>query len=47
MLRELEEQGKTRYVSPIEFAMIHAGLGENDVAFELIERGGSADATTS
>ncbi len=39
MLRELEEQAKTRYVSPIEFAMIHAGLGENDAAFEWIERG--------
>ncbi len=39
MLRELEEQAKARYVSPIEFAIIHAGLGEKDVAFEWIERG--------
>jgi TolB-like protein len=38
MLRELEGQAKTRYVSPIEFAIIHAGLGENDAAFEWIER---------
>ncbi len=38
MLRELEEQATTRYVSPIEFAMIHAGLGETDLAFERIER---------
>lgn len=39
MLGKLEEQAKTRYVSPIEFAIIHAGLGENDLAFEWIERG--------
>ncbi len=39
MLRQLEEQAKTRYVSPIEFAIIYAGLGELDVAFEWIERG--------
>ena len=38
MLRELEEQATTRYVSPIEFAIIHAGLGETDLAFEWIER---------
>jgi TolB-like protein/Tfp pilus assembly protein PilF len=39
MLRELEEQATTRYVSPIEFAIIYAGLGETDLAFESIERG--------
>ena len=46
MLRELEEQAKTRYVSPIEFAIIHAGLGEKDVAFEWMDRGlDEGDAT--
>jgi TolB-like protein/Flp pilus assembly protein TadD len=39
MLRRLEDQARTRYVPPIEFAMIHAGLGEVDAAFRWIERG--------
>ena len=39
MLRELEEQAKTRYVPPSEFAIIHAGIGQTDLAFERIERG--------
>jgi TolB-like protein len=46
MLRELEQEANRRYVSPIEFAIIHAGLGEKDVAFEWIDRGlDEGDAT--
>lgn len=46
MLRRLEDQAPARYVPPIEFAMIHAGLGEADAAFAWIERGLDArDAT--
>lgn len=37
VLSELEEQAKSRYVSPYDFAVIYAGLGERDRAFERLE----------
>jgi DNA-binding winged helix-turn-helix (wHTH) protein/TolB-like protein/lipopolysaccharide biosynthesis regulator YciM len=38
MLRELEQESRQRYIHPAEFAMIHAGLGENDRAFDYLEK---------
>ncbi len=37
MLRRLEEEAKSRHVPPVEFAIIHAGLGNTDVAFDWLE----------
>lgn len=37
-LRELAEQAKRGYVPPYHLAVIHAGLGEKDLAFEWLER---------
>jgi tetratricopeptide (TPR) repeat protein len=34
----LEEQSKTRYVSPYWVATLHAGLGEVDLAFGMLEQ---------
>ena len=36
-LHELDELSKRRYVSPYEKAVVHAGLGENEEAFALLE----------
>ena len=30
--------GRERYVSPVAFAMLHAGVGEADAAFEWLDR---------
>ncbi len=38
MLRELETEAQTRFVSPVEFATIHAGLGDLDEAYRWIDR---------
>ena len=38
ILRELQRQSKTSYVSPYMIATIYAGLGEKDKAFEFLER---------
>ena len=38
LLRRLEEESARHYVSPLDFAVIYAGLGENDRAFEWLER---------
>ena len=38
MLAELNEQMKQSYVSPYNFAVIHAGLGEKDKAFAYLEK---------
>ena len=38
LLRRLEQESAQRYVTPLDFAMIYAGLGENDPAFEWLER---------
>ena len=37
-LQALKEQSKRRYVSPFDMALIHAGLGEKDQAFQLLEK---------
>jgi tetratricopeptide (TPR) repeat protein len=38
ILRELQERSRREFVSPYQMAMIHAGLGALDQAFELIEK---------
>ena len=38
VLRQLEEAAKRRYVSPYEFAVIYAGLGDHSQAFQWLER---------
>jgi len=38
VLRELESLSTRRYVSPVEFAYVHAALGEKDAAFAWLER---------
>ena len=38
ILRDLQQKSKTDYVSPYFLAVIYAGLGEKDKAFELLEK---------
>jgi tetratricopeptide (TPR) repeat protein len=38
LMRRLEQESARRYVTPLDFAVVHAGLGENDRAFEWLER---------
>ena len=38
VIGELNQLSKRRYISPVIIAFIYAGLGENDRAFELLER---------
>lgn len=38
VLDELNKLSKQRYVSPFQIALIYAGLGQNDQAFELLEK---------
>jgi hypothetical protein len=38
ILRDLMEQSKHARVPPYHLAIVHAGLGENDRAFEWLER---------
>jgi tetratricopeptide (TPR) repeat protein len=38
ILRDLEEQSKTGYVSPYMIATIYAGMGNKDRAFELLAK---------
>ena len=38
ILGELQRQSKGTYVSPYMIAVIYAGLGQNDKAFELLEK---------
>jgi eukaryotic-like serine/threonine-protein kinase len=38
MLRDLEQKSKSSYVSPYLLATIHAGLGQKDRAFDLLEK---------
>jgi enoyl-CoA hydratase/carnithine racemase len=38
ILRQLEELGRQRYVSPYHLAYVHAGLGEHDRAIDCLER---------
>jgi serine/threonine-protein kinase len=37
-LQTLRQEAQTRYVSPVAFATIHAGLGDADATFEAMER---------
>ncbi|MEE8550276.1 MAG: hypothetical protein V3T08_03375, partial [Gemmatimonadota bacterium] len=37
MLEELEEEAKVGYVAPVQFAIVHAGLGNTDSAFVWLE----------
>jgi len=38
VIADLTVQSKTRYVSPVAFAMVHAALGDNDAAFRWLDR---------
>jgi tetratricopeptide (TPR) repeat protein len=38
MLHRLEHEATRRYVTPLDFAVVYTGLGENDRAFEWLER---------
>ena len=38
-LDDLEQSSRTRYVSPLLFALVSIGLGEHDEAFRWLERG--------
>ena len=38
ILRELDERSVNGYVPPFHLAIVHAGLGETDLAFECLER---------
>jgi tetratricopeptide (TPR) repeat protein len=38
ILRQLQRQSKTNYVSPYMIATIYAGLGDKDKAFEFLEK---------
>jgi adenylate cyclase len=40
---ELEEESKTRYVSPVEIAAFHATLGDNERALVWLERDAAGD----
>ena len=37
MLGRLEEEAEVRYVPPVQFAILHAGLGNTDTAFAWLE----------
>jgi len=38
ILRDLEERAKTAFVSPYHIAYVHVGLGDFDLAMDLLER---------
>ena len=38
LLRDLEEQSRRRYISPMTLALVHVGLAEHDAAFEWLEQ---------
>ena len=38
LLRRLEQESTRRYVTPLDFAVVYAGVGDNDRAFESLER---------
>jgi tetratricopeptide (TPR) repeat protein len=38
ILAQMNEMAKQRYVPPFNFAMVYAGLGDNDQAFQWLER---------
>jgi len=39
VLRELDDRASRQYIAPFHFAIVHAGLGETDLAIEWLERG--------
>ena len=39
LLRDMQAQAGTMYVSPVSQALVHVGLGETDSAFEALEKG--------
>jgi hypothetical protein len=44
LLNELSLLSRHRYVSPVDFALIHAGLNEEEEAFVLLEKACSEHA---
>jgi TolB-like protein/Tfp pilus assembly protein PilF len=38
LLRRLEQEAEKRYVTPLDFAVVYAGFGDNDRAFAWLER---------
>jgi hypothetical protein len=38
VLKTLEAAARDRYVPPYALALVHAGLGDRDLAFELLDR---------
>jgi tetratricopeptide (TPR) repeat protein len=36
MLEQIEEEGRSRYISPYSLALVHAALGDRDEAFRLL-----------
>ncbi len=38
VLHELIQRAKESYVSPYDIALVHAGLGEKDLAFDWLEK---------
>jgi TolB-like protein/DNA-binding winged helix-turn-helix (wHTH) protein len=39
VLATLERRSKSAWVAPVQFALVHAALGENDAAFRWLDRG--------
>ena len=44
MLEQITAMARERYVSPVQFAVIHAGLGDADATFAWLEKGYQARA---
>jgi len=45
ILKELATMSRQRYVSPVDFAVVYAGLGDADLTFEWMEKAYRARAT--
>jgi hypothetical protein len=45
ILKELETMARQRYVSPVDFAVVYAGLGDADSTFLWLEKAYQARAT--
>ncbi len=45
VLEELAQMARTRYVSPVDFAVVHAGLGDADSTFLWLEKAYQSRAT--
>ena len=46
LLGRLNERAQQRYVSPVEFAVLHTALGEKDAAFARLEEAYRTKATS-